>query len=544
MKKFLVFLPVLAMLFACAQKPSFETAVSEKTKSFTCQEYTSTNSAHKTAGRATVAYYYYYYAAGSGQYLGLSSTTTTLAETSPGYFVKGTCPAVDTEAPSVSVTAPAAGSTVSGSVTFSSASSDNVGVVKVVYGTLVVGMPLCESTVAPFTCTWDSTVLGNGGITVVAVAYDAAGNEGFSAPVDIVIDNGEDTVAPSVELISPLDGSVVFGTINIEANASDNVGVSKVEFYVNGFLHATDTQAPFSAELDTVLYCSDTVHGLSAVAYDAAGNKTTSNEARVQVDNTAPVVSVAAPLNGATVSGTVTLTLNVEDRTKITHFGGVAGFGTVLCEQIDANGMSGSVFSCQWDTTGFANGAFTFQGAALDQAGKWGYSSEVTVTIDNVDIEAPVISITAPAEGSTVSGNVTFSSASSDNVGVTRVVYTTLGVGMTLCETTAAPFTCTWNSSEFTSPTGLSVVAIAYDAAGNEGVSSALNITVDNTFVCQEWTATAGAHSLSGRASYKSGASGWGYYTTGGNDFIGQYLTSATVKITAPNFYKAGSCGN
>ena len=84
MKKFLVLLPVLARLFACSHKPSFETAVSEKTKSFTCQEYTSTNSAHKTAGRATVAYYYYYYAAGSGQYLGLSSTTTTLDRKSVG----------------------------------------------------------------------------------------------------------------------------------------------------------------------------------------------------------------------------------------------------------------------------------------------------------------------------------------------------------------------------------------------------------------------------------------------------------------------------
>ncbi|MCA9549694.1 MAG: PHB depolymerase family esterase [Myxococcales bacterium] len=60
----------------------------------TCQEFTSSNYQHVVAGRATVCSFAYACAVGSGERLGLYNTfyTATLAETSPGYFLLGSCP--------------------------------------------------------------------------------------------------------------------------------------------------------------------------------------------------------------------------------------------------------------------------------------------------------------------------------------------------------------------------------------------------------------------------------------------------------------------
>ncbi|MHA1228420.1 MAG: Ig-like domain-containing protein [Candidatus Hodarchaeales archaeon] len=43
-----------------------------------------------------------------------------------------------------------------------------------------------------------------------------------------------DTTAPTVSITSPADGATVSGTVTVEASASDNVGVDRVEFFVDG----------------------------------------------------------------------------------------------------------------------------------------------------------------------------------------------------------------------------------------------------------------------------------------------------------------------
>lgn len=69
----------------------------------TCTEFTATNSAHISAGRASVCNYWYACAAGSNENLGMNNafTTTTLKEDPAGYFAEGTCPVVTGEAPEI-----------------------------------------------------------------------------------------------------------------------------------------------------------------------------------------------------------------------------------------------------------------------------------------------------------------------------------------------------------------------------------------------------------------------------------------------------------
>ena len=76
--------------------------------------------------------------------------------------VGGVPPPPDTTPPTVSMTAPAAGATLSGTVALTANASDNVGVVGVqffVNGTAVGS----EVTAAPYTVNWDSTTVANGG---------------------------------------------------------------------------------------------------------------------------------------------------------------------------------------------------------------------------------------------------------------------------------------------------------------------------------------------------------------------------------------------
>ena len=93
----------------------------------------------------------------------------------------------------------------------------------------------------------------------------------------------------------------------MSASASDNVGVIGVQFKVDGVdLGAEDTSSPYSVQWNTTA-ASPGSHQLTAVARDVAGNSTTSATVTVTVNNadvTLPVVSLTAPANGATVSGT------------------------------------------------------------------------------------------------------------------------------------------------------------------------------------------------------------------------------------------------
>jgi hypothetical protein len=76
-----------------------------------------------------------------------------------------------------------------------------------------------------------------------------------------------------VAFTAPTDGSsVTRGTpIALEATASDDVGVAKVEFRANGTLKCTDTAAPYTCSW-TPWTAAGTKNTLKATAYDAAGN--------------------------------------------------------------------------------------------------------------------------------------------------------------------------------------------------------------------------------------------------------------------------------
>jgi hypothetical protein len=76
---------------------------------------------------------------------------------------------------------------------------------------------------------------------------------------------------PSVSFKSLIEGATVRGKVSLPANASDDVGVTKVEFYIDGELDSTDTAAPYEATWYTTYYTKGN-HTITAKAYDDIGN--------------------------------------------------------------------------------------------------------------------------------------------------------------------------------------------------------------------------------------------------------------------------------
>lgn len=85
-----------------------------------------------------------------------------------------TTPTGDVTPPSISITAPTDGATVSGTVTITVNASDNVAVRSVSY--TVDGVAIGSSTTAPYTIAWDVSTIADGLHSLTARAYDAAGN--------------------------------------------------------------------------------------------------------------------------------------------------------------------------------------------------------------------------------------------------------------------------------------------------------------------------------------------------------------------------------
>lgn len=82
-----------------------------------------------------------------------------------------------------------------------------------------------------------------------------------------------DTTAPTVSITNPANGAIVArkATISITATASDNVGVTRVDFLVNGALQCSDTTAPYSCSWK-VPGAMNKTYQLQARAFDLAGN--------------------------------------------------------------------------------------------------------------------------------------------------------------------------------------------------------------------------------------------------------------------------------
>jgi subtilisin family serine protease len=306
--------------------------------------------------------------------------------------------------------------------------------------------------------------------------YFGAGRVNAAAAVQRAIATPvADTTKPTVAIASPTGGTVT-GTITVTANASDNVGVTRVELRANGVLVASDTAAPYQFAWNTASAANGGVQ-LTATAYDAAGNSavsapvavTVSNTLVATTDTTPPTVSIAAP-TGGTVGGTITVSVNATDNVGVARV-------DLLVNGVLLGSSNVAPYRFSWNTTSVANGSATLTARAYDKAGNSRLSSVVTVTVSNAtggtktsDTTAPVVTIQAPANGSLIGSSVNVKATASDDSGSTALTLRVYLDGALKTTITGTSVSVNWNMRK--AGAGLHTILVtATDPSGNTGTS-------------------------------------------------------------------------
>ena len=287
-----------------------------------------------------------------------------------------------------------------------------------------------------------------------------------------------DTTPPSVSISSnPADAvHTSVQTVMIQANASDDTGISHVEFFKNGTLIHSDSSFPY--EYQWLVNASDNgSHTWTAKAYDRAGNSATSNTVNctVDIDVIAPNVALTNPTAGSTYvePGTLTVAADATDNVGITK---VEFFDNGALIHTDQS----SPYEFDWTYDEKDNGEHACTARAYDAAGNSRESDQIliTVAIDNSDTTPPTVAITSPVDSSTYTepSTVTITASADDDVGVSEVEFYLNGI--LIYSDTQAPFAVDWNFDE--TDNGQHIwTATAYDSAENSATSGERTLFVD-----------------------------------------------------------------
>ncbi len=139
-------------------------------------------------------------------------------------------------------------------------------------GTQLIGNSSCAINV-----TFTPSVYGSESATLSVT--DSAGTQTSS-----LTGTGTDVTAPTTQITAPANNATVSGTVTVTATASDTVGVTSVQIYIDGVLSASGTSSPLNYSWDTASISNGT-HTIYSKAYDAAGNVGTSTTISVTVNN-------------------------------------------------------------------------------------------------------------------------------------------------------------------------------------------------------------------------------------------------------------------
>jgi hypothetical protein len=410
----------------------------------------------------------------------LTSQTTNAASTFSA--------AADWTPPTVTMNAP--GSSVSGTVTVSATAADaDTGLASVLVEYLAPGAgswtPLCTATAAPWSCSWDTTKVTDGGYSLRATATDRSANTTVSDPVSTTVANNL-----TVTLADP--GSYVRGSTTLTGSVLGGGGVLygvTVEYAVNGstswktLCSLSSVSSGFSCAWATGSYANNS-YDLRATASAGKTSVTSAVVSDTYVDNLAPVVTMTDP--GATLSGTVTLAATASDADS--------GVGQVALQYAPAGTpatgtwttactLTSSPYSCRFDTTKLPNGKYDVRAVATDAAGNPATSTAVTGrAIDNT-----VSSVSMEDPGAYLTGTVTLRATASASSGVQSVAVQRAPAGgttwTTVCTiaTGTSPYSCSFDST--TVPDGLyDLRAVLTETNGKVTTSAVLQgRRVDNT---------------------------------------------------------------
>jgi hypothetical protein len=424
----------------------------------------------------------------SATFTGQSRSTATVAS------------AADWTAPTVTMTDP--GAVVQGTTTVAAqASDDESGVASVAIQYLRSGTSgwttVCTDTTTPYSCSWNTTGVEDGGYSLRAIAIDAAGYETVSTPVST-------TVANSMTVVLGDPGEAVRGIVPLSItllNPGLPIWSVRVEYVESGGTAwkaacGYDALAPYTCSWSTTGLANGD-YELRAVASVTGLANSYSAVEEVTVDNLAPTVAVTDP--GTPLRGTVGLTATAADA----H----SGISQVVLQQ-QRSGATGwtdvcttpvEPYRCPLDTTTVTDGSYSFRAIATDGAGNTTTSTIVT----NRVVDNTVSSVSLDDLGAELSGTVDLQARANSTAGVAKVVIQRAPNGGSawtdICTVAAAPYTCSWDTTTVASAL-YDLRAVLTDGTGKTTTSAVVSgRRVDNSVLRGTDVQTANGGGTAGR---------------------------------------------
>lgn len=217
-------------------------------------------------------------------------------------------------------------------------------------------------------------------LTITSVS-DAHGRR-FGVPYSRMVQvSCGDSNPPSVSLTAPGAGQYLPSTAAFAANASDNQGLARVDFEVDGNVACSDTSTPYACSADLSGHANG-AHSVRARAVDNCGNETLSSAVNVQLVH-APLVNLDQPAAGAVVSGnSVVVSGWATDPNRVTSVTlkldgaplnpASASARPDVCQSVPVGdpGCPNVGFQSTFNSSLYGNGVHTLQVIATDSTGR------------------------------------------------------------------------------------------------------------------------------------------------------------------------------
>ncbi|MSU24930.1 MAG: hypothetical protein EXS32_14045 [Opitutus sp.] len=381
--------------------------------------------------------------------------------------------------PSVSITSPANGATVTNgsatTLTATAVASGGATVTRVDFlsGATTIGTALAPTAGSSYSVSWTPNAAGVS--TLTARVTDSNGTAVTSSAVNVTVTTA--TVA-TISITSPANGtSIVAGaaaTLIATAVANSGATVTRVDFFLSGTTTIGTALTPTAGSSYSVSWTPTAagVSSLTAKLTDSTGAVLTSSAINVTVTaGSAATVAITAPLAGSVV----TVGTNVSLAASVAF---AAGAGAIV-SRVDffagptpVGSATTAPYAVAWTPT--AAGAVSLTARMTDSTGATTTSLAVSVT---AVVVVPAAALASPINGASLNvGTATTLTATASAGGGATVNRVDFLAGATVVGTVlTAPYSVSWT------PTAVGIVALTVrvtDTSGATATSTVVNVTV------------------------------------------------------------------